>query len=118
MLPGPHFPTFISHGAAITHDKIFAKKHHYLNTTSEPGNITTRSHTNYLLYHLLYNNHWLLSITNTVSEPGSITTSDHISITFQLFTIPSIKEQPLAFKYHNADWDSFPKNISLKNTCK
>lgn len=41
---GPHFPTFISHGAATTPDKIFANKHHYLNTICEPGNITTSDH--------------------------------------------------------------------------
>ncbi len=41
---GPHFLTYISHGAATNPDKILANKHHYLNNTTEPGNITSSDH--------------------------------------------------------------------------
>lgn len=41
---GPHFPDFINYGAATNPDKIFSNKHHYLNSISEPGNITTSDH--------------------------------------------------------------------------
>ncbi len=41
---GPHFPTYISHGAATNTDKILANKHHYLNINTEPGGITSSDH--------------------------------------------------------------------------
>ena len=41
---GPHFPTYISHRASTNPDKIFANKHHYLNTNIEPGEITSSDH--------------------------------------------------------------------------
>ena len=41
---GPHFPTFISHGTATSPDKIFCNTHHYLNSISEPGKLTTSDH--------------------------------------------------------------------------
>ncbi len=41
---GPHFPTYICHGAATNPDKILANKQHYLNITIEPGNITSSDH--------------------------------------------------------------------------
>ncbi len=41
---GPHFPTYIGHGTATSPDKIFCNTHHYLNSISEPGQITTSDH--------------------------------------------------------------------------
>ncbi len=41
---GPQFPTYISHNAATTPDRVFTNKHNYLNTFIEPGNITTSDH--------------------------------------------------------------------------
>ncbi|MFV0503605.1 MAG: hypothetical protein ACK5LT_06515, partial [Lachnospirales bacterium] len=38
---GPHFPTYLSHGAATNPDKILANKHHCLNINTEPGEITS-----------------------------------------------------------------------------
>ncbi len=38
---GPHFPTYLSYGAATNPDKILANKHHHLNINTEPGEITT-----------------------------------------------------------------------------
>ncbi len=41
---GPHFPTYICHSAAPNPDKILANKQHYLNITTEPGDITSSDH--------------------------------------------------------------------------
>ena len=41
---GPYFPTFYSRNSRSNPDKIFSNKHHYLNCTSEPGEITTSDH--------------------------------------------------------------------------
>ncbi len=41
---GPHFPTYIGHGVSTNPDKILSNKHHYLNTNTEPGNITSSDH--------------------------------------------------------------------------
>ncbi len=41
---GTHFPFFIGQGSAPNPDKIFCNKQNYLNTISEPGNITTSDH--------------------------------------------------------------------------
>ena len=41
---GPHFPTYISHRTSTNSDKIFANKHHYLNTNIETGEITSSDH--------------------------------------------------------------------------
>ncbi len=41
---GPHFPTYIGHGTATSPDKFFCNTHHYLNSISEPGQITTSDH--------------------------------------------------------------------------
>ncbi len=40
---GPHFPTFFYHNSR-TPEKIFDDKHHYLNISCEPGEITTSDH--------------------------------------------------------------------------
>ncbi len=41
---GPHFPTYISHGAPTNPDKILANKHNYLNINTKPGEITSSDH--------------------------------------------------------------------------
>ncbi len=41
---GPQFPTFISHNSATSPDNFFSNKHNYINTLTEPGDITTSDH--------------------------------------------------------------------------
>ncbi len=41
---GPYFPTYLHTNSATISDKIFSKKHHYLNYFSEPGEIPTSDH--------------------------------------------------------------------------
>ncbi len=40
----PHFPTLLSHNSRTTPEKFFVSKHHYLNISCEPGEITTSDH--------------------------------------------------------------------------
>ncbi len=40
---GPHFPTYFSRNSS-TNPEMFSNKHHYLNSTCEPDEITTSDH--------------------------------------------------------------------------